>query len=32
MLVKSFDKMTASKQETHLKNANSFLELLDKNN
>jgi deoxyribodipyrimidine photolyase-related protein len=30
MLVKSFDKMAASKQETHLKNANSFLELLNK--
>jgi deoxyribodipyrimidine photolyase-related protein len=30
MLVKSFDKMTASKQETHLKNADSFLESLDK--
>jgi len=32
MLVKSFDKMTELKQQTHLKNADFFLESLDENN
>jgi hypothetical protein len=32
MLVHTFDKMTTEKQQTHLNNANHFLNALDKQN